>query len=131
MLFFILVHNDISSYWYYSSVSVLQCVLFTGQIWNGCKCISKFLLVYLKKLTCLWFFPLFWLPISLPALIKSTGLKLDGRIDDRSFWINYVSSVSTPLAIPLVHPRMIAIHDLDSQAWVVFYYFQCYIIYLS
>ncbi|KAG6750608.1 hypothetical protein POTOM_045113 [Populus tomentosa] len=58
------------------------------------------------------------LPLYTLALIKSTGLKLDGRIDDRSFWINYVSSVSTPLAIPLVHPRMIAIHDLDSQAWV-------------
>ncbi|KAJ6974570.1 hypothetical protein NC653_030623 [Populus alba x Populus x berolinensis] len=57
------------------------------------------------------------LPLYTLALIKSTGLKLDGRIDDRSFWINYVSSVSTPLAIPLVHPRMIAIHDLDSQAW--------------
>uniref|UniRef100_A0A6M2F1N0 Uncharacterized protein n=1 Tax=Populus davidiana TaxID=266767 RepID=A0A6M2F1N0_9ROSI len=55
------------------------------------------------------------LPLYTLALIKSTGLKLDGRIDDRSFWINYVSSVSTPLAIPLVHPRMIAIHDLDSQ----------------
>ncbi|KAJ6380087.1 hypothetical protein OIU76_016692 [Salix suchowensis] len=55
------------------------------------------------------------LPLYTLALIKSTGLKPDGRIDDRSFWINYVSSVSTPLAIPLVHPRMFAIHDLDSQ----------------
>lgn len=49
------------------------------------------------------------------ALIKSTGLRTDGRIDDRSFWINYVSPLSTPLAIPLVYPRMVAIHDLDSK----------------
>ncbi|XP_061970811.1 protein transport protein SEC24 C-like isoform X2 [Populus nigra] len=55
------------------------------------------------------------LPLYTLALIKSTGLKVNGRIDDRSFWISYVSSVSTPLAIPLVYPRMIAIHNLDSQ----------------
>ncbi|KAG5244951.1 protein transport protein [Salix suchowensis] len=55
------------------------------------------------------------LPLYTLALIKSTGLKVDGRIDDRSFWISYVSSVSTTLAIPLVHPKMIAIHNLDSQ----------------
>ncbi|KAL6973621.1 hypothetical protein U1Q18_027806 [Sarracenia purpurea var. burkii] len=36
-------------------------------------------------------------------------------LDDRSFWINYVSSLSTPLAIPLVYPRMMAIHDLNSK----------------
>ncbi|XP_011032475.1 PREDICTED: protein transport protein Sec24-like At4g32640 isoform X1 [Populus euphratica] len=55
------------------------------------------------------------LPLYTLALIKSTGLKVNGRIDDRSFWISYVSSVSTPLAIPLVYPRMTAIHNLDSQ----------------
>ncbi|KAJ6737450.1 SEC24-RELATED PROTEIN, partial [Salix viminalis] len=55
------------------------------------------------------------LPLYTLALIKSTGLKVDGRIDDRSFWISYVSSVSTTLVIPLVHPKMIAIHNLDSQ----------------
>ncbi|KAJ9180138.1 hypothetical protein P3X46_008420 [Hevea brasiliensis] len=55
------------------------------------------------------------LPLYTLALIKSTGLRIDGRVDDRSFWITYVSSVSTPSAIPLVHPRMIAIHDLDTQ----------------
>ncbi|OAY42146.1 protein transport protein Sec24-like At4g32640 [Manihot esculenta] len=55
------------------------------------------------------------LPLYTLALVKSTGLRIDGRIDDRSFWITYVSSVSTPLAIPLVHPRMIPIHDLDKQ----------------
>uniref|UniRef100_A0A2P2J682 Protein transport protein Sec24C n=1 Tax=Rhizophora mucronata TaxID=61149 RepID=A0A2P2J682_RHIMU len=55
------------------------------------------------------------LPLYTIALIKSTGLRTDGRIDDRSFWINYASSVSAPLAIPLVYPRMIGIHDLDLQ----------------
>lgn len=51
------------------------------------------------------------------ALTKSVGLRTDGRVDDRSFWINYVSSLSTPLAIPLVYPRMISVHDLDAKVW--------------
>ncbi|CAL1382089.1 unnamed protein product [Linum trigynum] len=55
------------------------------------------------------------LPLYTLALIKSAGLRIEGKIDDRSFWINYVSSVSTPSAIPLVYPRMIAVHDLDTQ----------------
>lgn len=55
------------------------------------------------------------LPLYTLALIKSTGLRTDGRIDDRSFWINYVSSLSTPLAIPLVYPRMLAVHDANSK----------------
>ncbi|KAI8017070.1 Protein transport protein Sec24-like [Camellia lanceoleosa] len=49
------------------------------------------------------------------ALVKSTGLRTDGRIDDRSFWISYVSSLCTSMAIPLVYPRMMAIHDLNSK----------------
>ncbi|KHG12300.1 hypothetical protein F383_18833 [Gossypium arboreum] len=55
------------------------------------------------------------LPLYTLALIKSRGLRNDGRIDDRSFWFNYVSSLSTPLAIPLVYPRMFAIHNVDSK----------------
>lgn len=55
------------------------------------------------------------LPLYTLALLKSTGLRTEGRIDDRSFWINYVSSLSTPLAVPLVYPRMMAIHDLESK----------------
>ncbi|XP_030959941.1 protein transport protein Sec24-like At4g32640 isoform X2 [Quercus lobata] len=55
------------------------------------------------------------LPLYTLALIKSKGLRTDGRIDERSFWINYLSSISTPLAIPFVHPRMVAIHDLNSK----------------
>ncbi|CAN7070027.1 unnamed protein product [Brassica oleracea var. botrytis] len=55
------------------------------------------------------------LPLYTLALTKSVGLRTDGRIDDRSFWINYVSSISTPLAVPLVYPRMISVHDLDAK----------------
>uniref|UniRef100_A0A1J3JSF0 Protein transport protein Sec24-like CEF n=3 Tax=Noccaea caerulescens TaxID=107243 RepID=A0A1J3JSF0_NOCCA len=55
------------------------------------------------------------LPLYALALTKGVGLRTDGRIDDRSFWINHVSSLSTPLAIPLVYPRMIAVHDLDAK----------------
>ncbi|CAH9127236.1 unnamed protein product [Cuscuta epithymum] len=53
------------------------------------------------------------LPLYTLALVKSTGLRTDGRIDDRSFWINYVSPLSAPLAVPFVSPRMIAIHELN------------------
>ncbi|PHT46967.1 Protein transport protein-like, partial [Capsicum baccatum] len=55
------------------------------------------------------------LPLYTLALVKSTGLRTDGQIDSRSFWINYVSPLSTPLAIPLVYPRLIAIHELDTM----------------
>ncbi|GKD09656.1 transport protein Sec24-like protein [Tanacetum coccineum] len=55
------------------------------------------------------------LPLYTLALIKSIGLRSDGRIDDRSFWINYVTSLSVQLAIPLVYPRMISVHDIDSK----------------
>nr|XP_025617227.1 protein transport protein Sec24-like CEF [Arachis hypogaea] len=58
------------------------------------------------------------LPLYTLALTKSTGLRTDGKIDERSFWINYVSSLSCPLAIPLVYPRMVAIHDLDSKVFI-------------
>ncbi|XVF31201.1 hypothetical protein REPUB_Repub16aG0125100 [Reevesia pubescens] len=55
------------------------------------------------------------LPLYTLALTKSTGLRIDGRIDDRSFWINYVSHISTPSAICLVLPRMIAVHNLELK----------------
>ncbi|XP_027095162.2 protein transport protein SEC24 C [Coffea arabica] len=55
------------------------------------------------------------LPLYTLALIKSVGLRTDARVDDRSFWINYVAPLSVLLAIPLVYPRMIAIHDLGSK----------------
>ncbi|KAK4486180.1 hypothetical protein RD792_008849 [Penstemon davidsonii] len=55
------------------------------------------------------------LPMYTLALLKSSGLRTDGKIDDRSFWINYVSPLPTPLVIPLVYPRMIAIHDLEEK----------------
>ncbi|MBA0866709.1 hypothetical protein Goshw_023625, partial [Gossypium schwendimanii] len=55
------------------------------------------------------------LPLYTLALIKCRGLRNDGRIDDRFFWFNYVSSLSIPLAIPLVYPRMFAIHNVDTK----------------
>lgn len=55
------------------------------------------------------------LPLYALALIKSTGLRVDGRIDDRSYWVSHVASLSTPLAVPLVSPRLIAIHNLHTK----------------
>ncbi|KAI3772802.1 hypothetical protein L6452_03996 [Arctium lappa] len=55
------------------------------------------------------------LPLYTLALIKSIGLRTDGRIDERSFWINYVFPLSAQLAIPLVYPRMISVHDLNLK----------------
>ncbi|KAK9672722.1 hypothetical protein RND81_12G119900 [Saponaria officinalis] len=55
------------------------------------------------------------LPLYTLALTKSTGLRTDGRIDDRSFWISYASFISAPLAVPLVYPRLISVHDLSSE----------------
>ncbi|XP_042060142.1 protein transport protein Sec24-like At4g32640 isoform X1 [Salvia splendens] len=55
------------------------------------------------------------LPLYTLALLKCIGLRSDGRIDDRSIWINYVSPLPTPLVIPLVYPRMIALHDLNEK----------------
>lgn len=56
------------------------------------------------------------LPLYTLALIKSVGLRTDGRLDDRSYWVSTVSSISVLLAIPLVFPRMIALHDLASRS---------------
>ncbi|KAL5206892.1 hypothetical protein ABZP36_035101 [Zizania latifolia] len=55
------------------------------------------------------------LPLYTLALIKSVGLRTEGRLDDRSYWVSLVSSVSVLLAIPLVFPRMIALRDLMSR----------------
>ncbi|KAK4761134.1 hypothetical protein SAY87_006027 [Trapa incisa] len=55
------------------------------------------------------------LPLYTLALLKSVGLQPDGKIDDRSIWVNFVSSISAPLAIPLVYPRMISVHDLKTN----------------
>ncbi|KAJ4952663.1 hypothetical protein NE237_029495 [Protea cynaroides] len=55
------------------------------------------------------------LPLYTLALVKSIGLRTDKRIDDRSYWISRVSSISTPFVVPFVCPRLIAIHDLISQ----------------
>ncbi|KAG9454824.1 hypothetical protein H6P81_007728 [Aristolochia fimbriata] len=53
-----------------------------------------------------------FLPLYTLALVKSIW---QGRIDDRSYWVSHVGSLSTTLAIPLVYPRMIAVHELLSK----------------
>ncbi|WOL01376.1 protein transport protein Sec24-like [Canna indica] len=55
------------------------------------------------------------LPLYTLALSKSIGLQNDGRLDDRSYWVSRVASLSISLAIPLVYPRMISIHDLTTR----------------
>ncbi|EPS72258.1 hypothetical protein M569_02500 [Genlisea aurea] len=55
------------------------------------------------------------LPLYALAMLKSIGLRSDGRLDDRSYWVNNVSRLPVHLVIPLVYPRMIAIHDLDDK----------------
>ncbi|OVA09660.1 zinc finger protein [Macleaya cordata] len=55
------------------------------------------------------------LPLYILALIKSIGLRNDGRLDDRSYWVSRVTSLPTPLAVPLVYPRMMTIHNLLSK----------------
>jgi hypothetical protein len=49
------------------------------------------------------------------ALVKSIGLRNDCRLDDRSYWVSLVSSISVVLAVPLVFPRLIPIHDLTTR----------------
>ncbi|KAG6513913.1 hypothetical protein ZIOFF_024250 [Zingiber officinale] len=55
------------------------------------------------------------LPLYTLALVKSIGLRNDGRLDDRCYWVSHVMSLSISLAIPLVYPRMISIHDLTEK----------------
>ncbi|XP_010929766.3 protein transport protein SEC24 C [Elaeis guineensis] len=55
------------------------------------------------------------LPLYTLALVKSIGLRNDGRLDDRSYWVSHVASLPISLAVPLVYPRMISIHDLVSK----------------
>ncbi|KAK9159454.1 hypothetical protein Syun_005795 [Stephania yunnanensis] len=55
------------------------------------------------------------LPLYTLALTKSIGLQNDGRLDDRSYWISRLTSLPVPLIVPLVHPRMLAIHKLLSE----------------
>ena len=63
------------------------------------------------------------------ALIKSIGLRNDGRLDDRSYWVCRAMALNISLAIPLVYPRMIAIHDLISKVriqhwnWIIYILF--------
>ncbi|KAL3680392.1 hypothetical protein R1sor_023348 [Riccia sorocarpa] len=63
------------------------------------------------------------LPLYTLALTKSIGLRADtradARFDDRSYWCTRVASLASSLSIPLVYPRMFAVHNLspsDGQA---------------
>lgn len=55
------------------------------------------------------------LPLFTLALTKSIGLRTDVRSDDRCYWLARALTISTSLAIPLVYPRMFAIHDLSNK----------------
>ncbi|XP_078433802.1 protein transport protein SEC24 C-like [Wolffia australiana] len=55
------------------------------------------------------------LPLYTLALTKSIGLRSDGRLDERSYWVNRVASLSVPLAAPLVYPRLFAVHSLGTK----------------
>ncbi|GBG78109.1 hypothetical protein CBR_g26046 [Chara braunii] len=55
------------------------------------------------------------LPLYTLALQKSVGLRPDALVDERAYWLARVSSLSTALSIPLVYPRMFALHDLPSE----------------
>ncbi|KAF5204290.1 transport protein Sec24-like [Thalictrum thalictroides] len=52
------------------------------------------------------------LPLYTLALVKSIGLRTDARLDDQAYWVNRVTSLPIPLTVPLVYPRMMAIHNL-------------------
>jgi hypothetical protein len=56
--------------------------------------------------------------LSFLALVKSVGLRNDCRLDDRSYWASLVSSISVVLAVLLVFPRLIPIHDLATRVRV-------------
>lgn len=55
--------------------------------------------------------------ILFPALVKSIGLRSDGRLDERSYWVTRATSISVPLAAPLVYPRLFAVHSLAAKVW--------------
>ncbi|KAF9594960.1 hypothetical protein IFM89_035530 [Coptis chinensis] len=55
------------------------------------------------------------LPLYTLALIKSIGLRSDVRVDDQAYWINRVTFLPVPSTVPLVYPRMLAIHNLLSE----------------
>lgn len=55
------------------------------------------------------------LPLYMLALAKSPGLRADMRPDDRAAWLAKVGALPVPLAVPLVYPRMFAVHDLPPD----------------
>ncbi|MCO5560069.1 hypothetical protein L7F22_013675 [Adiantum nelumboides] len=55
------------------------------------------------------------LPLYTLALTKSIGLRSDARTDYRCYWLARALTISTPLAIPIVYPRMFSVHDLSQK----------------
>ncbi|CAI5949727.1 unnamed protein product, partial [Closterium sp. NIES-64] len=51
-------------------------------------------------------------PQSRPALLKSQGLRGDVKVDERSAWLARVRPLSASLSVPLVYPRLFALHHL-------------------
>jgi protein transport protein SEC24 len=55
------------------------------------------------------------LPLYALALTKSPGLRADVRVDERATWLTKVAALPAPLAVPLVYPRMFALHTLQQE----------------
>ncbi|GJP53569.1 hypothetical protein CLOM_g12724 [Closterium sp. NIES-68] len=56
------------------------------------------------------------LPLYTLALLKSLGLRGDMKVDERSAWLARVRSLSASLCVPLVYPRLFALHHLLRDA---------------
>ncbi|CAI7926014.1 unnamed protein product [Closterium sp. NIES-53] len=55
-------------------------------------------------------------PLSPPALLKSQGLRGDVKVDERSAWLARVRPLAASLCVPLVYPRLFALHHLLKDA---------------
>ncbi|CAI5466189.1 unnamed protein product [Closterium sp. Yama58-4] len=56
------------------------------------------------------------LPLYTLALLKSQGLRGDVKVDERSAWLARVRPLSASLCVPLVYPRLFALHHLLKDA---------------
>ncbi|CAI5520886.1 unnamed protein product [Closterium sp. Naga37s-1] len=56
------------------------------------------------------------LPLYTLALLKSQGLRGDVKVDERSAWLARVRPLSASLSVPLVYPRLFALHHLLKDA---------------
>ncbi|CAI5521297.1 unnamed protein product [Closterium sp. Naga37s-1] len=56
------------------------------------------------------------LPLYTLALLKSQGLRGDVKVDERSAWLARVRPLAASLCVPLVYPRLFALHHLLKDA---------------